>query len=84
MCNQIDNFRSDNLNWKVSDQNVGDSLASGAIMVYKQPLRSNMTSGSKISDSSYLHIHVHIAYMVWALLVASEAATASLHVNNRF
>ena len=31
----------------------------------------------EISDLNYLHIHVHIAYMVWALFVASEATTAS-------
>ena len=31
----------------------------------------------EISDPNYLLIHVHIAYMVWALLVASEATTAS-------
>ena len=31
----------------------------------------------EISDPNYLHIHVHIAYMVWALLAASEATTAS-------
>ena len=31
----------------------------------------------KIIDLNYLLIHVHIAYMVWALLAASEATTAS-------
>ena len=31
----------------------------------------------KISDPNYLLIHVHIAYMVWTLLAASEATTAS-------
>ena len=31
----------------------------------------------EISDLNYLHIHVHIAYMVWSLLTASEATTAS-------
>ena len=31
----------------------------------------------EISDPNYLLIHVHIAYMVWALLAASEATTAS-------
>ena len=31
----------------------------------------------EISDLNYLHIHVHIAYMVWTLLTASEATTAS-------
>ena len=31
----------------------------------------------EISDPKYLLIHVHIAYMVWALLAASEATTAS-------
>ena len=31
----------------------------------------------EISDINYLHIHIHIAYMVWALLAASEATTAS-------
>ena len=30
----------------------------------------------EISDPNYLLIHVHIAYMVWALLAASEATTA--------
>ena len=29
------------------------------------------------SDLDYLHIHVHIADMVWTLLAASEATTAS-------
>ena len=32
---------------------------------------------TKISDLFYLHIHVHIAYMVWTLLTASEATMAS-------
>ena len=31
----------------------------------------------EISDLNYLHIHVHIAYMVWSLLTASEATMAS-------
>ena len=31
----------------------------------------------EISGPNYLLIHVHIAYMVWALLAASEATTAS-------
>ena len=31
----------------------------------------------EISDPNYLLIYVHIAYMVWALLAASEATTAS-------
>ena len=31
----------------------------------------------EISDLIYLHILVHIAYMVWSLLTASEATTAS-------
>ena len=31
----------------------------------------------EISDLDYLHIHVHIAYMVWILLTASVATTAS-------
>ena len=31
----------------------------------------------EISDPNYLLIHVHIAYMVWAILAASEATTAS-------
>ena len=31
----------------------------------------------EISDPNYLLVHVHIAYMVWALLAASEATTAS-------
>ena len=31
----------------------------------------------EISDLNYLHIHAHIAYMVWALLAASMATTAS-------
>ena len=31
----------------------------------------------EISDLNYLHIHVHIAYMVWTLLTASEATMAS-------
>ena len=31
----------------------------------------------ELSDLNYLHIHVHIAYMLWALLVASEANTSS-------
>ena len=31
----------------------------------------------QISDPNYLLIHVHIVYMVWALLAASEATTAS-------
>ena len=31
----------------------------------------------EISDPNYLLIHVHIAYMVWALLEASEATTTS-------
>ena len=31
----------------------------------------------EISDLNYLHIHVHIVYMVWTLLAASEATTAS-------
>ena len=31
----------------------------------------------EISDPNYILIHVHIAYMVWALLAASEATTAS-------
>ena len=40
----------------------------------------------EISDLDYLHIHVHIAYMFWAhfeaLLVASEATTASKRPHN--
>ena len=31
----------------------------------------------KISDPNYVLLHVHIVYMVWALLAASEATTAS-------
>ena len=31
----------------------------------------------EISDLDYLHIHVHIAYIVWTLLTALEATTAS-------
>ena len=31
----------------------------------------------EISDVGYLDIHVHIAYMVWIILTASEATTAS-------
>ena len=31
----------------------------------------------EISDPNYLLIHVHIVYMVWTLLAASEATTAS-------
>ena len=31
----------------------------------------------EISDLVYLHNLVHIAYMVWSLLTASEATTAS-------
>ena len=31
----------------------------------------------EISDPNYLLIHVHIDYMIWALLAASEAITAS-------
>ena len=31
----------------------------------------------EISDLDYLHIHVHIVYMAWTLLTASEATTAS-------
>ena len=31
----------------------------------------------EISDPNYLLVHVHIAYMVWGLLAASEATTAS-------
>ena len=31
----------------------------------------------EISDPKYLHIHVHIAYMEWSLLTASEATMAS-------
>ena len=31
----------------------------------------------EISDPNYLHIHVHIAYMVLSPLAASEATTAS-------
>ena len=31
----------------------------------------------QISDPNYLLIHEHIAFMVWALLAASEATTAS-------
>ena len=31
----------------------------------------------EISDPTYLLIHVHIAYMVWTLLAASEATAAS-------
>ena len=31
----------------------------------------------EISDPNYLLIHVHIAYMVWAFLPASEDTTAS-------
>ena len=30
-----------------------------------------------MSDPNYLLIHVHIVYMVWTLLAASEATTAS-------
>ena len=41
----------------------------------------------EISDLNYLHIHVHIAYMFWALfealLVASEAITASKQPQSR-
>ena len=33
----------------------------------------------EISDLNYLDFHVYIAYMVWALLTASEASTASKH-----
>ena len=29
------------------------------------------------SDLNYLHIHVHIAYLVWTLLTASEATMTS-------
>ena len=31
----------------------------------------------EISDLNYLHVHVHIAYMVWSFFTASEASTAS-------
>ena len=31
----------------------------------------------EINDPNYLLIHVHIVYMVWSLLAASEATTAS-------
>ena len=31
----------------------------------------------EISDLNYLHIHVHIAYMVWTLLTALEPYMAS-------
>ena len=31
----------------------------------------------EISDPNYLLIHVHIVYMIWSLLSASEATTAS-------
>ena len=42
----------------------------------KQPRRSNQTR-FEISDPNYLLIHVHIVFMVWALLAASEATTVS-------
>ena len=38
---------------------------------------SDVDVSFEISDPNYLLIHVHIAYMVWALLAASEATTAS-------
>ena len=31
----------------------------------------------EISDPNYILIHVHIAYMAWALLAASKATTTS-------
>ena len=37
----------------------------------------------QISDPDYLLVHVHIVYMVWALLLASEATTASKQPQRR-
>ena len=37
----------------------------------KQPWRSNPYLRFELSDLDYQHIHVHIAYMVWSLFVAS-------------
>ena len=38
-------------------------------------VRSNLRF--EISDLNYIHIHVHIDYMVWTLRTASEATKAS-------
>ena len=47
-----------------------------------QPQRSDLTSDFKsVTSITYIHIHVHIAYMFWThfegFLEASEATTAS-------
>ena len=48
-------------------------VASEPVMASKQHPRSDLTSDLK----SIVNIHVHIAYMLWAHFVASEATTAS-------
>ena len=40
-------------------------------------LEVNYNLRFEISDPNYLLIHVHLAYMAWSLLAASEATTAS-------
>ena len=59
---------------------MGDKSETG----FWQPLRPLQPQNSpkydlifELSDPNYLLIHVHIAYMVWAILAASEATTAS-------
>ena len=56
----------------------GDFLASRA-MPLQPPNSLEVKSDPRfeISDLDYLHINVHIAYMVCTLLAASEAAKAS-------
>ena len=52
-----------------------DSLGGHYSLQTAPEVRSDLRS--QISDLDYLHIHVHIAYTVWAFFTASEATTAS-------
>ena len=56
-----------------------DSFAtSEPTMASKQPWRSDLTSDLKsVALITYVHIHMHIVYMVWTLLTALEATMAS-------
>ena len=51
--------------------------ASEATTASKQPREVKSDLKFEISDPNYLLIHMHIVYMVWALLVASKATAAS-------
>ena len=52
-----------------------DSLGGRYSLQTASEIRSDLRF--EISDLNYLHIHVHIAYMVWILLTATEATTVS-------